>query len=150
MMEFIAKEPIDKGWSCDKKYRVTAADGTDYLLRVTQGEKAASREACFRMQKKVAALGVPMCLPVAYGECDGGVYILQSWIEGRDAEETVPALQEAEQYAYGEEARRRNSRIGKRASTRRSTVISGGTPIARSGLRATRRSDGTWRKTVIC
>ena len=104
MMEFIAKEPIDKGWSCDKKYRVTAADGTDYLLRVTQGEKAASRADCFRMQQKVATLGVPMCLPIEFGSCDGGVYILQSWIEGRDAEEAIPALPEAQRYAYGVEA----------------------------------------------
>ena len=104
MMEFIAREPIDKGWSCDKKYRVTAADGTNYLLRVTQGEKAASRAEGFRMQQQVAALGVPMCLPVAYGACGGGVYILQSWIEGRDAEEAVPDLPEAEQYAYGVQA----------------------------------------------
>lgn len=104
MMEFIAKVPIDKGWSCDKKYRVTAADGTSYLLRVTQGEKAASRAEGFRMQRQVAALGVPMCLPVEYGACDGGVYILQSWIEGRDAEEAVPALPKAEQYSYGVQA----------------------------------------------
>ena len=106
MMEFIAKEPIDKGWSCDKKYRVTAADGTKYLLRVTQGEKATSRAECFRMQQAVAALGVPMCLPVAYGECDEGVYILQSWIEGRDAEDVIPALPETEQYSYGVDAGR--------------------------------------------
>ena len=75
MMEFIAREPIDKGWSCDKKYRVTAADGTIYLLRVTQGEKAASRAEGFRMQQQVAALVVPMCRPVA--KTGGNTHILE-------------------------------------------------------------------------
>ena len=101
MIEFIKKEPIDKGWSCDKKYRVTAADGTKYLLRVTPMEKAATRPDMFRMQRAVASLGVPMCEPVECGECDGGIYILQGWIDGRDAEEAIPSLPETEQYAYG-------------------------------------------------
>ena len=49
MIEFIKKEPIDKGWSCDKKYRVETADGARYLLRVTPVEKAATRPDMFRM-----------------------------------------------------------------------------------------------------
>ena len=44
MINFITKEPINKGWSCDKKYCVTTADGTKYLLRVTPFEKSANRE----------------------------------------------------------------------------------------------------------
>ncbi len=106
MTEFIRKIPIEKGWSCDRKYRVTAADGTDYLLRVTPPEKAASRAECFRMQQAVAAKGVPMCLPVEYGECEDGVYILQSWIDGRDAEDVIPALPTEKQYAFGLDAGR--------------------------------------------
>ena len=101
MIEFIKKEPIDKGWSCDKKYRAETADGARYLLRVTPREKAATRPDMFRMQQAVASLGVPMCEPIECGECDEGIYILQGWIDGSDAEETVPALPEAEQNAYG-------------------------------------------------
>ena len=56
------------------------------------------------MQLAVAALGVPMCQPIEYGECDEGVYILQSWINGRDAENVIPTLTEREQYAYGLDA----------------------------------------------
>ena len=41
MMDFISKEPINKGWSCDKKYCVTTEDGKKYLLRVTPFEKSA-------------------------------------------------------------------------------------------------------------
>ena len=106
MTNFTSKEPINKGWSCDLKYCVTAADGTKYLLRITPKEKAASRPECFRLQQAVAELGVPMCRPIEFGECDEGVYILQIWIDGKDAEEIIPTLSDAEQYAYGLDAGR--------------------------------------------
>lgn len=104
MIDFVSKEPIDKGWSCDQKYCVTTTDGTKYLLRITPKEKAASRLNCFRMQQAVAALGVPMCQPIECGECDEGAYILQSWIDGKDAEEVVPMLSGMKQYACGLES----------------------------------------------
>ena len=106
MIDYISKEPISKGWSCDQKYCLTAADGAKYLLRITPKEKAASRPDCFRMQQAVAALGVPMCQPIECGESDEGFYILQSWIDGKDAEEMIPTLSYAEQYAYGLDAGR--------------------------------------------
>lgn len=34
-LKFISKQPINKGWSCDKKYCAITADGTKYFLRVT-------------------------------------------------------------------------------------------------------------------
>lgn len=105
-IKFVAKEPIDRGWSCDKKYCVTAEDGTKYLLRVTPEGKSASREDMFRMQNKVASLGVPMCRPVEFGRCEEGVYILQTWIDGDDAEQAVPLLADSQQYALGLEAGR--------------------------------------------
>ncbi len=105
-MEFVSKEPINKGWSCDKKYCVTTADGTKYLLRVTPFEKSAGRENMYLMQKEVEKLGVPMCKPVDFGKCDEGVYTLQTWIDGKDAEEVVPYLADSEQYALGLEAGR--------------------------------------------
>ena len=106
MIDFISKDTINKGWSCDQKYCVTTANGTKYLLRITPKEKAANRADCFRMQQAVAALGVPMCIPVEYRDCEEGVYILQSWIDGRDAEEIIPTLPDTKQYAYGLESGR--------------------------------------------
>ncbi|MDE7046247.1 MAG: aminoglycoside phosphotransferase family protein, partial [Acetatifactor sp.] len=91
-LKFISKEPVDKGWSCDKKYCVTTADGTKYLLRITPEAKSASRWDMFRMQQKVADLGIPMCRSVEIGRCDEGVYILQTWIDGKDAEAVGPYL----------------------------------------------------------
>ncbi|HKM34772.1 MAG TPA: phosphotransferase [Lachnospiraceae bacterium] len=105
-MNIISKEPINKGWSCDKKYCVTTADGIKYLLRVSPEEKSTNRAEMFRMQNEVAALGVPMCKPVEFGRCEEGVYQLQTWIEGKDAEKVIPYLADLEQYALGLEAGR--------------------------------------------
>ena len=101
MIDFISKTPIQKGWSCDKKYCATATDGTKYLLRITPKEKSSSRPDIFHIQQELAAIGVPMCQPVEMGECEEGIYIIQTWIDGTDAEALLPALTEMQQYAYG-------------------------------------------------
>ncbi|MBD5104658.1 MAG: phosphotransferase [Ruminococcaceae bacterium] len=103
-IKIISKEPINKGWSCDKKYCATAEDGTKYLLRITPEEKSACREKMFQMQQKVAELGVSMCKPVEFGKCEDGVYMLQTWVHGQDAEEIIPSLSADEQYSFGVEA----------------------------------------------
>lgn len=105
-LTFISKEPINKGWSSDKKYCVTADDGIKYLLRVSPEEKSINRAEMFRMQQQLVDLGVSMCKPVEFGKCDEGVYILQTWVDGKDAEEIIPYLSDSEQYAYGLEAGR--------------------------------------------
>ncbi|MDD4780845.1 MAG: phosphotransferase [Tissierellia bacterium] len=105
-LNFISKEPINKGWSSDKKYCVTASDGVKYLLRVTPKDKSTNREEMFRMQRQVAALGVSMCKPLEYGKCDEGVYTVQTWVDGQDAEDIIPYLTSSEQYTYGLEAGR--------------------------------------------
>lgn len=99
--EFIDIEPINKGWSDDKKYCVTEADGTRYLLRITPVERYASRKALFEILKQVDALGIPMCRPIDFGTCTDGVYSLQTWIDGEDLETVLPLLSEAEQYTLG-------------------------------------------------
>lgn len=103
-IKIISKEPINKGWSCDKKYCATAEDGTKYLLRITPEEKSTCREKMFQMQQKVVELGVSMCKPVEFGKCEDGVYMLQTWVHGQDAEEIIPSLSVDEQYSFGVEA----------------------------------------------
>ena len=103
-MKYISKEPIHKGWSSDKKYCVTDETGTKYLLRISAFSLEEKKRAEFDMMKQVAALGVPMCFPLELGICSEGVYSLQSWIEGQDAETVIASLSDTEQYAYGLEA----------------------------------------------
>ena len=61
--------------------------------------------------QQVTALGIPMCRPLEFGECDEGVYAIQSWSDGVDAESVIPAMLPEEQYAYGLEAGRILARI---------------------------------------
>lgn len=98
------RTPIEKGWSGDRKYRATGADGKPYLLRITPFDKAARRADIFRIQCEVAALGVPMCEPFEQGICGDGVYVIQRWIDGADAEDVLPTLPPDKQYEYGVES----------------------------------------------
>lgn len=105
------KEPIDKGWSGDRKFRVTTANGQIYLLRVSPMDRFGRCREQFRRMEQMASLSIPMCLPIEFGVCGEGVYTLQSWIEGKDVEEVLPTLPEKRQYAYGLDAGRILQRI---------------------------------------
>ena len=102
----IRREPVDKGWSGDKKYHIFTDDGNAYLLRVSPAERLARRRAEFERMRQAAALGIPMCDPVEFGTCGEGVYQVLRWIDGSDAETRIPTLAEKVQYAYGLDAGR--------------------------------------------
>lgn len=99
--KIILKESIDKGWSDDKKFKVTTDDGMTYILRVSPSERFENRKRLFEMQSLVSELNIPMCKPIEFGICEGGVYSLQSWIDGVDAEEFIPTLPLDKQYELG-------------------------------------------------
>ena len=105
-MNFVTKEPINKGWSSDKKYCVTDENGTRYLLRVSDIAQHDTKQSEFNMMKQVASFGVPMCQPIEFGICEDGVYSIQSWIDGEDAEQVMSGYSDTEQYVYGLEAGR--------------------------------------------
>ena len=98
---FSKAETISKGWSGDKKYCVTDASETKYLLRVSPAERYEHRRNLNEMMRRVSFLGVPMCQPLDFGICDDGVFSLQSWIDGEDLELVLPLLSETEQYVLG-------------------------------------------------
>ncbi len=103
-MHFISKKPINKGWSNDKKYCVTDENGCRYLLRVSDISEHGRKLAEFNMMKRVEALGVPMCRAIEFGVCDDGVYSVQGWIDGSDAEDAIKNMSDEMQYRYGFEA----------------------------------------------
>lgn len=105
-MQFITKEPINKGWSSDKKYCVTDEKGTQYLFRVSDITQYDTKQSEFNMMKQVEKLGIPMTKPIEFGVCEDGVYSIQSWINGDDAEEVISSYSNSEQYVYGLEAGR--------------------------------------------
>ena len=97
----IYREKIDKGWSGDQKYCAVTADGEKYLLRISPIDRLERKRREYEKMCQVAQLGIPMCIPVEFGICDEGAYSIQSWIEGKDAEEMVLAMDEDAQYRYG-------------------------------------------------
>lgn len=102
----LSRTLLEKGWSGDKKYRAVTSDGTKYLLRITAPEKAERFRLGFLRMQEVAKLGIPMCLPIEFGECPEGTYAIHSWVDGEDAEARIPTLTPDQQYAYGLDAGR--------------------------------------------
>jgi aminoglycoside phosphotransferase (APT) family kinase protein len=102
----ISKIPLDKGWSLDKKYRAITASGESYLLRIGPQERIDRLQQQHQRMQEVAKLAIPMCLSLEEGICPDGPYLIQSWIDGLDAEEILPGYSEEQQYAYGLEAGR--------------------------------------------
>lgn len=100
----VSSKLIEKGWSGDKKYCVTDRDQTKYLLRISPIEQYERKKSEFELMKRVAELGAPMCMPIEFGTCDDGVYSIQSWIEGADAEDVLAHQGVDNQYAYGFQA----------------------------------------------
>ncbi len=101
-------EPVSKGWSDDQKVRVVMRDGRACLLRLTDASQYEAKKKEYAVIRKFASLGFLMSQPLSFGmTADGSkVYMLLSWIEGRDVEEVLPELPEEAQYRLGREAGR--------------------------------------------
>ena len=102
--QFISKISIDKGWSGDKKYCAIDKNSNKFLLRVSPIGQYEQKKNEFELMQKIAMLDIPMCKPLEFGVSDEGVYSVQSWIDGVDAEENIRHYTNQEQYAYGFEA----------------------------------------------
>ncbi len=99
---FVKIEPINKGWSNDKKYYIETADGQRMLLRISDEEHDRKKtEYC--MMERVYELGILTPQPLGFGLCAGGksVYSLSGWLDGEDAEKALPFMSETEQYVVG-------------------------------------------------
>ena len=100
------RTPIDKGWSGDQKYCAVTEDGRKYLLRVAAQERHDRTKAAFFRMQQLSDLGISMPQPLEIGICPEGIYTIQSWIEGEDAELTIPNLSEQVQHSLGLDAGR--------------------------------------------
>lgn len=99
-------EKISKGWSSDEKYKVITANEEVLLLRLSTTDKYEEKRKEYDIITKYANLGFPMSMPVDFGTCNAGqnVYMLLTWVSGKDLEEVLPHLSEEEQYRLGTEA----------------------------------------------
>ena len=99
-------ECISKGWSSDEKYLITTGTGELLLLRLSDIERYDAKKKEYDIIVKYSKLGIKMSEPIEFGICNDGknVYMLLTWIEGRDLEEVLPSLSEEEQYKLGRQA----------------------------------------------
>ena len=102
--QIVHREPVEKGWSVDKKYKVPLTDRSVLLLRISPAYRREAVGTCFGRMKEAEALGISMCRAFEWGECPEGIWFLQSWVEGDSAEDVIPGLSAAQQYRYGLEA----------------------------------------------
>lgn len=103
---FTKIEPLAKGLSGDQKYRVETESGRRLLLRLSAAGERKLRQTEYDSLKALAALGVPVPEPLAFGSCKNGdaVYMLLGWVDGEEVEAVLPRLSDAEQYVLGEKA----------------------------------------------
>ncbi len=99
-------EPVNKGWSSDRKYKIVTEAGERLLLRLSDASAREVKAREYAIIEKYATLGFAMSRPVAFGICEGGrsCYMLLTWVEGCDLEAALPALSREEQYRLGREA----------------------------------------------
>lgn len=96
-------EMITKGWSADKKYKITTKQGKTLLLRISAIEKYDEKKKEFDIITKYSKLGITMSMPIGFGVCNQNknVYMVLSWVEGQDLEVVLSDLSEDEQYMLG-------------------------------------------------
>ena len=104
--QLVSREPIDRGWSADRKYRAVDGAGKAYFLRISPMEQYENRKLQFSHMEQAQALGVRVCEPVELGFCPEGCYTLLGWVDGQDAEAVLPTLTPAQRNALGREAGR--------------------------------------------
>jgi len=97
---------VSKGWSSDIKYSIQTDDNRLLLLRVSDIKLYDVKKKEFEIVSRYSGLGFPMSLTVDFGTCNKGknVYLLLTWVEGKDLEEVLPGLPDADQYRLGREA----------------------------------------------
>lgn len=102
---WIKIEPLVKGWSKDIKYYIEDIKNQKFLLRISDASSYENKSQQFNLLKEIKNLNIHTPIPYELGRFDdGSVYMILSWIDGQDAEEIIPKLNEKEQYLLGREA----------------------------------------------
>ena len=92
-IEFIKKHhitnitPLNKGWSKDKKYILTASDEKRFLLRISD------KNLYDKKIKQLEKLNIYCSRPLEFGTLtNGDVYTILSYLEGVDGKEAIQSL----------------------------------------------------------
>lgn len=99
-------EEVKKGWSLEKKFKITLDSGETQLLRIVDREQTERKQREFKLLSDLKPLNIWMSTPLETGICNEGksVYTLFTWLEGQDAEILLPQYSIKEQYNLGVKA----------------------------------------------
>ena len=99
-------ELLDRGDSTDRKYVLWEGGQPQYILRLSDIEIHECRETDFEMMQRQFERGVQCPEPHLYGVMQDGssCYVLIGYLQGENAEEVLPLLDEAQQFEIGFDA----------------------------------------------
>jgi aminoglycoside phosphotransferase (APT) family kinase protein len=100
-MEFAKLEPVEYGWSGDKKYRAWDPEGRCYFLRICPLAREEKLRQAFSFQKQAAENGLPVSRPLELSKEGEQLLWLEEWLPGDMAEQVLPSLTQTEQYRLG-------------------------------------------------
>ena len=98
--------PISKGWSSDRKYKVTTPHRGSFLLRLFDLNQLPRKLDEYRVLLRLYEAGLRVNRPMDLGPCLDALtaYLVCTWVEGEDLETVLPHLSTLEQYRLGQQA----------------------------------------------
>ena len=72
-------DPVQEGFSGDEKFHVSGPGG-ECLLRISPADKRERRLREYTAMRALAPLSVNIPRALDFGDCEGGVYTLLSWV----------------------------------------------------------------------
>lgn len=97
----ISRQPLTKGWSTDRKYKVQLEDGRLGLLRIAERPAYEAKRSEFQLVENLFGLGLPVAEPIAFWTDEKSVHSLYEWIEGQDMNDLATSLSEQTLYELG-------------------------------------------------
>ncbi|MDT9721160.1 aminoglycoside phosphotransferase family protein [Paenibacillus sp. ClWae2A] len=98
-------EPVMKGYSADAKFKMFVPGQGHVLVRVYDVAEEWMKQREYQCLKSMQQLGVLCPVTLGTGRLDEKIgYMILSYIEGEDASERLPQLNEQQQWAVGFEA----------------------------------------------
>lgn len=100
-VRIVSRQPLTKGWSTDRKYKVQLEDGRFGLLRIAERPAYEAKRLEFQLVENLFGLGLPVAEPIAFWADDLSVYTLYEWVEGQDMNEVASSLSDSASYDLG-------------------------------------------------
>ncbi|HEL9597863.1 TPA: phosphotransferase [Streptococcus suis] len=100
-IKILTRQPLTKGWSSDRKYKVQLEDGRLGLLRIAERPAYEAKRLEFQLVENLFGLGLPVAEPLSFWADDLSVYTLYEWVEGQDMNDVASSLSDSVLYELG-------------------------------------------------